>query len=569
MKELLYYKLNSTFTEEQIAAGGDGFHVATVIDGIAWCKDTEKTYYCSYVARNNIIKATYIKTSSSSNLIFNGSNFINDLDSVIIDNVEIPVENLTSAYTFTGATQTQHKVTYRFKNEITSLNDLTFDGCTSLVEIEFPESLTALPTACFRNCSSLTGITIPDSVKSIGARCFYSATSLTDIIVPDGVTTLLEYSFYKCTGLTSVTLSDSLTSLGDTCFAGCSSLTEITIPDGVTTLVTACFQDCTKLKSIVLPDSVSTIGERCFWACTGLTNITLGTGLTSIGVNCFYRCSGLTRIVSNATVAPAVSSDTFKDIRQNGSLIVPNNSDYSRWLSNNSYFLGYYGWASIQFVDYIEATATITEGNGIVTNFVATTANTPQTIILSYYVPSITGEHRIVQSRNFYSQIQTQTGGQRILNTRYNNMYNSSGTRYNEWTYTTGIKTDSGTNAIVRLKSNETMGNGTAYKYTSSLSTPRNNYPISTFSNYVDGLCGMTKTSESMSLTSAIGADVNLTVFFGNILAGTRFYGLTIFGDVNTRYLDLVPAIKNGTYGLVDTVSGAFYTCNNLTGGNM
>ena len=567
MKHLLYYNLDADFVSDQVAAGGDGEHVATIIDGVAWCKDTENTYYYEPLEKNYFIKAVYRKTSSSPQNIFQGSEFISHLRLVIIDGTLITPQELTNTYTFTGQTQTEHVIQYKFNAEVQSLYDLTFDGCDSLIGIELPETLTELTLGCFRNCIRLTGITIPDSVLSIGARCFYSAISLTSIILPNTITILPEYCFYKCTSLTSVTLSTDLTSLGDACFAGCSFLTAITIPNKVTTLVTACFQDCPKLKNIVLPDSVKTIGERCFWACTGLTNVTLGSGITSIGENCFYRCSGLTKIVSNAVSAPSVVSNTFREIRSGGILIVPNNANYSSWLSKNTYYLGYYNWAHT--VDYIEAVSSITTGNGITTNFTSTTANTPQVIILSYYVPSITGEHRIVQSRNFYSQIQTQSNGQRIINTRYANMYNTSGTRYNEWTYTSNIKTNSGTNAIVRIKSDAARGSGTAYKYVSSLSSPTNNYPIETFQDYVTGLNGMTLAADSMSLTSTIGENINLTVFYDNILPGTRFYGLTIFGSVDKKYLDLIPALRDGTYGLYDSVSGNFYTCNNITGGNM
>ena len=60
-----------------------------------------------------------------------------------------------------------------FKNTIipdsvTSIGDLAFSGCTSL----------------------LTSITIPDSVTSIGSQAFYGCTSLTSIYIPSSVTTI-------------------------------------------------------------------------------------------------------------------------------------------------------------------------------------------------------------------------------------------------------------------------------------------------------------------------------------------------------------------------------------------
>lgn len=45
MKYLLYYDAASAYTAEQVAAGGDGSKVVSVVDGVAWCEDSEKTYY--------------------------------------------------------------------------------------------------------------------------------------------------------------------------------------------------------------------------------------------------------------------------------------------------------------------------------------------------------------------------------------------------------------------------------------------------------------------------------------------------------------------------------------------
>ena len=45
MKYLLYYSLDNKFVNDQIAAQGDGKNVVSVVDGVAWTRDTEKAYY--------------------------------------------------------------------------------------------------------------------------------------------------------------------------------------------------------------------------------------------------------------------------------------------------------------------------------------------------------------------------------------------------------------------------------------------------------------------------------------------------------------------------------------------
>ena len=45
MKYLLYYNLDNKFVIDQTNVGGDGTNVVSVVDGVAWTKDRENTYY--------------------------------------------------------------------------------------------------------------------------------------------------------------------------------------------------------------------------------------------------------------------------------------------------------------------------------------------------------------------------------------------------------------------------------------------------------------------------------------------------------------------------------------------
>lgn len=226
---------------------------------------------------------------------------------------------------------------------LTNLGNYCFGNCTSLSSITLHNGIEALGNYCFYNCKLLKTITLPDTINSIGDHCFY-ATKLSKVTIPSGITHLSGYCFFSCTTLYEVSLPSDLISIGDSCFAKCTALSAITIPDSVITLYTAAFSDCTRLYYMFLPDSVKTISERCFWGCTGLTNVTFGSGLTSIGSNCFYRCSGLTTIYAYTPAPPTINNDTFKEVRSGGTLFYETGSDYSSWLSNSSYYLGYYSW---------------------------------------------------------------------------------------------------------------------------------------------------------------------------------------------------------------------------------
>ena len=119
---------------------------------------------------------------------------------------------------------------------------------------------------------------------------------------------------------------------------------ELTIPNGVTSIGNYAFTNCSSLTSIVIPNSVTTIGTRAFDTCTGLTSVTIGSGVKTIENYAFDRCSGLESITCYATTAPTIYSSTFNRVNKNGTLYYPEGSDYSTWLKNYSYYLGYYGW---------------------------------------------------------------------------------------------------------------------------------------------------------------------------------------------------------------------------------
>jgi hypothetical protein len=58
----------------------------------------------------------------------------------------------------------------------------------------------------------------------------------------------------------------------------------------------------------------------------------------------FYGCTNLKTIIVHPSTAPTITDYTFRGIAENGTLVNSTGSDYSSWLSTNTYRLGYYGW---------------------------------------------------------------------------------------------------------------------------------------------------------------------------------------------------------------------------------
>ena len=161
------------------------------------------------------------------------------------------------------------------EDDVTSIGNYAFSGCSSLTDITLPSSVTSIKSCAFYKCSQLASIEIPSSVTSIGNSAFRNCTGLTSITIPESVTSIGDSAFRNCTGLTSITISDRVTSIGNYVFWGCSNLTSIVIPDSVTSIGVLAFSDCSSLTSITIPDSVTSIGYAAFSDCSSLKIISL------------------------------------------------------------------------------------------------------------------------------------------------------------------------------------------------------------------------------------------------------------------------------------------------------
>jgi hypothetical protein len=226
---------------------------------------------------------------------------------------------------------------YSIPNNVTSMGDYAFGGCTSLSSVTIPARVTIIGEWAFCGCSSLTNLTIPNSVTSIGQEAFDWCTNLTSITIPNSVTSIGDYAFYGCTSLRSVTIGSGVTSIGTNAFFYCFSLTAITvdaansfyssvdgvwlnksqttliecpggktgaytIPNGVTGIGGFAFAYCTSLLSVTIPSSVTSIGSEAFWSCINLTSVTIPDSVTSIADYAFQWCTNLTSVTIGSGV---------------------------------------------------------------------------------------------------------------------------------------------------------------------------------------------------------------------------------------------------------------------------
>jgi hypothetical protein len=93
-------------------------------------------------------------------------------------------------------------------------------------------------------------VTIPDEVISMGDIAFYGCTALTSVAIPGSISNIGTQAFGLCNALTSVNISEGVTSIGTAAFSQCTSLASLTIPSSVDSIGEFAFFNCPSLRSI-------------------------------------------------------------------------------------------------------------------------------------------------------------------------------------------------------------------------------------------------------------------------------------------------------------------------------
>ena len=359
MKYLLYYNLDSKFVTDQTNAGGDGTSVVSVVDGVAWCKDSENTYYRYSSNSGDIVTFTvtvhYVDSVLSRTIknddvyvisAYNGcsasinilapeiSNYLIDSPSVFMTLTgntaytfyyERENHGILAYYTKTGATSDIYSLFYWDKD--TDLEYAVIDGqytevssawtlngeIGSIHEIEFvfKDGINSTPSHMFNGCKSVKTIKIAKKFTKINGS-FAPSSSLENLEM-DGIETVGSQCFQTCSALTSVVFSKNVKLIDACAFVGCKNLTNVNLEelDELETIYFAAFSGCTSLQGeLVLPKNLKTISSNfgeydynkgVFAGCTGITSVVLPNTLEELGTGTFYQTK-ITNIVLPASL---------------------------------------------------------------------------------------------------------------------------------------------------------------------------------------------------------------------------------------------------------------------------
>ncbi|MBT3611847.1 MAG: leucine-rich repeat domain-containing protein, partial [Flavobacteriales bacterium] len=117
------------------------------------------------------------------------------------------------------------------------------------------DNLTTIGYGAFSGCEDLIDITLPtnSNYTSIEERTFQTCTSLLTINIPTNITSIGSNAFYGCNKLNIVNLNGGLTNIATSAFEYC-ALTFMNFPPSITSIGTAAFMN-NKIDTITLPIS--------------------------------------------------------------------------------------------------------------------------------------------------------------------------------------------------------------------------------------------------------------------------------------------------------------------------
>ena len=221
------------------------------------------------------------------------------------------------------------------------------DGGGKMTVDEMPTRIAAIPTGDEVLFSSdgrqyTRRVEIPNNVTTIGDYAFSGCTGLTNITLPDSLTTIKQGAFGGCRSLPEIDLNNVTTFLGTYHFQGCISLKKV-IGKKVTSTANS-FYNCTVLKTAIL-SNVSTIGQNTFLNASALKSVDCR-NVDKIFPNAFSNCKQLSLIdlTSRATPTTLDSTNAFNGTNNTWIAVVANDtikSDFqnaTNWSTFASHF---------------------------------------------------------------------------------------------------------------------------------------------------------------------------------------------------------------------------------------
>ena len=177
------------------------------------------------------------------------------------------------------------------ENGVTSIGNLAFSSCNSLIEVSLPSSIISLGVSAFSGCENLMSISIPANVADIQSIAFAGCKKLTSIEV--------DSNNENYSSINGVLFDKNITEL--VCYPAGKNDASYTVPNTVKSFAYGSFYDCENLTNVIIPNGVTSIGGASFWNCKNLKSIVIPKSVTKIDLFSFNGCESLKDIYYTGT----------------------------------------------------------------------------------------------------------------------------------------------------------------------------------------------------------------------------------------------------------------------------
>ncbi|MBQ6626600.1 MAG: leucine-rich repeat protein [Ruminococcus sp.] len=232
----------------------------------------------------------------------------------------------------------------KFSDELYSIGDEAFYGCTSLKSIENADSVRYVGALSFVDTPFLSEAT--DEFVTLGSVLLHYNGASSNVTIPDGISVISAYAFLSNTSINSVNC-ESITHIGEGAFYGCTALSDVistkelvyvgpdafyntawlnaqsdfvtlgdgllvaykgsgadvVIPENVKRIAPNSFYTNKSIKTVEIPSSVFDIGARAFMGCSALSDVEFNSGLVMIDDEAFAQCSSLKVLTTPNTLS--------------------------------------------------------------------------------------------------------------------------------------------------------------------------------------------------------------------------------------------------------------------------
>ena len=155
---------------------------------------------------------------------------------------------------------------------VVEIADSAFLGDKRLQTLCLPHTLRRIGSRAFRECNQLLVADIPDEVTSMDNMAFWGCSKLSEVHISKGLTRIPSSCFSK-TGLGKVVVPEGVRSIGYDAFGVCEKLKSVTLPQSLKSIERGVFWRCSSLDSIRIPKNVHEIGQFCLMECNSLKNV--------------------------------------------------------------------------------------------------------------------------------------------------------------------------------------------------------------------------------------------------------------------------------------------------------